>query len=823
MHFKFSILLFLILFSTALSAQKTKVFGVVTDGTFGEALPGVVVKFKGTKIGASADMDGNYVLETYYASDTLEFSYPTFVTQYFKINQDESQRIDVVMKEAIEGLPTVTVVPIARENPAHVIMRQVIANKKINNREKLDAYEYEVYNKIELDLNNIDSNFTNKRWFKKFDFIFDNIDSTERKPYLPVFMTESLSDYYFQREPKKNKEIIKANRVSGVNNESVSQFTGDMYQQVNIYDNHVPVFGKNFVSPVANNGFSYYKYYLLDSVEVDGYWCYHLKFMPKRKGELTFYGDMYIHDTTYAIRRVEGTIAEDANINFIKEFKVSQEFSQVEKEVWMLTQDELWIDFNIVDGEMGFYGRKFTSYDNFVINKKKPAEFFNGADNIIVLNDAIDKSDEFWVTNRHDTLSKNQKGIFEMMDTLGNVPIIRTYIDVISMLISGWKTVGPISIGPYSSLYSYNVVEGNRFSLGIKTNNKFSEKVEVSGYGAYGLLDQKWKHGAGSRFFITKEPRRLIQLVYKNDIEQLGLSQNAFRTGNVLSSFLRRNPMNKLSNIEEFRWSYMREWFEGFSSTIMFRRTQFGPLGIIPTFQFTGSPFLDDGNSITTSEIVFRTRWAHKEQFLSSNFERISLGTKKPIITAQFTYGFKGVFGSDYEYQKAIVGWKHKVPLGILGNFKYRFELGKVWGSVPYPLLEIHLGNETWTYNQLAYNMMNISEFVSDEYISASLEHHFDGLLFNKVPLIRKLKWREVATFKAIYGRLSDKHRDEMALPYFTSSLSKKPYSEASIGIENIFQVFRVDAIWRLSYRDNSFEDVQVYKFGLRCKFQVDF
>lgn len=817
------IILLLLSYSAVSTAQKTKVFGVVTDDTFGEPLPGVIIKFKGTKIGATADMEGKYSMETYYASDTLEVSYPTFVTQYFKVKKDESQRIDVILKESVEGLPTITVVPVERENPAHSIMRQVISNKKINNREKLDAYQYEVYNKIELDLNNIDSNFTQKRWFKKFDFIFDNIDTTERKPYLPVFMTESLSDYYFQRDPKKNKEIIKANRVSGVNNESVSQFTGDMYQQVNIYDNHVPVFGKNFVSPVANNGFSYYKYYLLDSVEVDGYWCYHLKFMPKRKGELTFFGDLFVHDTTYAIRRVEGTIAADANINFIKEFKVSQEFSQVEKEVWMLTMDELWIDFNIIDGEMGFYGRKFTSYDNFVINEKKSEEFYSGADNIVVLNDAMDKSDKFWLDNRHDTLSANQQGIFEMMDTLGNVPIVRTYIDVISMLISGWKTVGPISIGPYSSVYSYNAVEGNRFSLGLKTNSQFNEKLELSGYGAFGLLDKKWKYGAGTRLFITKEPRRLIQLVYKSDIEQLGLSQNAFRTDNVLSSFLRRNPMNKLSNIDEFRCSYLREWFDGFSSTIMFRRSQFGPLGIIPTFQFIGNPFLDDGNSITTSEVVFRTRWAHKEQFLSNNFDRVSLGTKKPIITAQFTYGFKGVLGSDYEYQKAIIGWKHKVPLGILGNFKYRFEVGKIWGAVPYPLLEIHLGNETWTYNKLAYNMMNISEFVSDEYISASFEHHFDGLLFNKIPIIRKLKWREVATCKAIYGRLSAKHRREMILPYFTSSLSKKPYSEVSLGIENIFQVFRIDAIWRLSYRDNSFDGIQVYKFGLRCKFQVDF
>ncbi|MFT7611361.1 MAG: hypothetical protein ACI9J3_000304 [Parvicellaceae bacterium] len=823
MRQKLYVLVLFLVCSSALFAQKTKVYGVVTDSTFGDPLPGVIIKFKGTKVGTTADMEGNYVLESYYGTDTLEISYPTFITQYFRIEKDKSQEINAVLIEQVEGLPPITIIPTKRENPAHPIMRQVIANKKINNREKLSTYEYEVYNKIELDLNNIDSSFTDKRWFRKFDFIFDNIDTTERKDYLPIFMTESLSDYYFQKEPKKNKEVIKANRVSGINNESVSQFTGDMYQQINIYDNHVPVFGKNFISPIANNGFAHYKYYLLDSIDVDGYWCYHIRYLPKRVGELTFYGDLYVHDTTYAIRRIEGNIAADANINFVQDLKVTQEFSQVEDEVWMLTKDELWVDFYLLDGEMGFYGRKNTSYSDFKINQPRPAEFYSGPDNIIVLEDAANKADSFWVENRHDTLTTNQKGVFEMMDTLGNLPIIRTYINMISTLIGGWKVIGPIEIGPYSSIYSFNEVEGNRFSLGIRSSNAFSKMIELSAYGAYGVRDQAWKYGFGTRFFITKSPRRMVHMVYKNDIEQLGLSQNAFRSDNVLSSFLRRNPLNKLSNIEEYRFSYTREWFEGLETTLLLRRSQFGPLGIIPTFQFNEEPFLNDGNSITASEVTFRARWAHKEKYISGEFDRVSLGTKKPIITVQYTYGMKGVLGSDYEYHKAIFGWQHKIPMGIFGNMKYRIEVGKIWGSLPYPLLEIHAGNETWTYNDFSFNMMNIVEFISDEYISASVEHHFDGLLLNKIPLLRKLKWREVATLKAIYGRLNNKHLNEMQLPFFSSTLREKPYAEASIGVENIFKVIRLEALWRMSYWDNTYPGIDVFKFGIRGKFQIDF
>lgn len=819
------ILAFLLLTVTSWS-QKTKVYGTVIDSTFQQGLPGVVVKFKGTKIGTTADMEGNYVIETYYASDTLEFFYPTFETQYFVIEKDKSQEINVVMKEATEDLPTVVVTPTERENPAHPILRAVIRNKKINNREKLDAYEYEVYNKLEFDINNITEEFTKRRAFRKFDFIFDNIDTTDAKPYLPVFMTESLSDYYYRKTPKKTKEIIKATRVSGVNNESVSQFTGDMYQQVNIYENHVPVFGKNFISPIANNGLAHYKYYLMDSMVIDGRFCYQLRFMPKRKQELTFYGDMWVNDTTYAIKKIEGTIASDANINFVKDLKVTQEFDQVEDEVWMLTRDELWVDFALRDKDMGFYGRKSTSYNQFVINQPRTNEFFIGVDNIVVLDGANEKGNEFWEQSRHDTLTANQKGVFQMMDTLGKMPIIKSYIDLVYLLVGGYKKLGPVEIGPYASIYSYNPVEGSRLQLGIRTSNDFSKLVEFSGYGAYGLADEKWKYGIGTRFFITKKPRRMVRMVYKNDIEQLGLSQNAFRSDNVLSSFLLRkgNRLDRLSKIEEYRVSYEREWFQGLSSVLLFRRSSIGPLGSIPNFLISnGLSGPENVKQINLSEITLRTRWAHKEQYLSGEFNRMSLGTKKPVFTAQYTLGLKGVLNSDFEYHKLVLGLQHKIPMGILGNTRYGFEVGKIWGALPYPLLEIHAGNITWVYNDYAYNMMNLIEFVSDEYAALNFEHHFNGLFLNKIPLMRKLKWREVATVKAVYGRLDQRHRDLMELPTFTRSLQDKPYVEAAAGVENIFKIFRIDFLWRLSYLDNSLPGANVSKFGIRGKLQVDF
>lgn len=804
--------------------QKTKVYGQVTDKVTGEALPFVNITFKETKSGTTTDAEGNYRLETYYASDTLMASFVGYKRVEVKIQRDKEQKIDFQLESTTRDLPDVVILA-TDENPAHTIFKKVIKNKPANNREKLDAYQYEVYNKIEFDVNNMSEEFMDRKLFQKFDFIFDNIDSaSEEKPFLPVFITESVSDFYYRQKPKNSKEFIKGTRVSGINNESIAQFTGDMYQQINIYDNHVSVFGKNFISPVSDNGITFYKYYLVDSMFVDDYWCYQIDFIPKRKGDLCFDGTMWINDTTYALKRIEGNISGDANINFVKDLFFRQEFRQVVNEVWMPVKDELVIDFNLAEKKMGFYGRKTTSFKKFVINEPKDDVFFGGMKTIVVNDGASERSDDFWEQNRHEDLSRAQQGIYDMIDTLGDLPIIRTYIDVIQTLVTGYKIIGKVELGPYFSTYSFNPIEGNRFQFGLRTSNDFSKKIELSGYGAYGLLDKQFKYGLGTRFFITKQPRRLVQVYYKNDVEQIGISQNAFRSENVLSSFFRRNPNNKLTFTEEIRASYFREWFQGLSTQVLFRNISYAPLGVIPFVKtFPDNGYLFNYKQVVSSEISFHIRYAAKEEFLSGEFERISLGTKKPVLEAQLTYGLKGLFGAQYEFTKLVLSLKHKVPLGYLGTTWYSLEAGKIWGTLPFPLLEIHAGNETYGYNINAFNMMNIVEFVSDEYVSFNIRHHFMGLFFNRVPLLRKLKWREVFSVKGVYGRLDEKHLSVMDLPSFTSTLAAKPYFEMAAGIENIFKIFRVDVLWRMSYLSNEYQGINVSPIGVRGRLQIDF
>jgi len=802
--------------------QKTIVSGTIVDATNGDSLPFVNVFFNGTKIGTTTDFDGHYSIETYYASDSLVASFVGYKTQKIKIKKDKTQEINFKLEPTTEALPEVVITPTG--NPAHPIIKNVIRYKDANNREKLDAYQYEVYNKLEFDINNLTEDFKNKKVFRKFDFIFDNIDTTLEKDYLPVFITESVSDVYYRRKPKAQKEIIKASKVSGVNNKSVAQFTGDMYQQVNLYENFVPIFGKNFVSPIANKGLLSYRYYLEDSMFIDNRWCYQIQFVPRRKNEMTLTGRMWINDTTYAIKKIEGEISPGANINFVKELKFKQNYVFVNNEAWMLKKDHLFVDFVLADKAMGFYGQKTASYKDIIVNQPKEDEFYEGLERIVVLDSADSRDENYWRTARHDSLTANQEGIYQMIDTLSNLPIITSYVDIIQTIVSGYKVIGKVEIGPYMSMYSNNAVEGSRVRFGIRTSNDFSKKIEFSGFVAYGFKDEELKYGVGTRFFITKKPRQLVNIVYKHDVEQIGLSTNAFNNSNALSTLFVRNPINRLVFNTDYRLSYEREWIKGLSTTLLLRNNTINPLGIITFYRNTEIPNVTEAlKGITATEVTLFTRFARNEEYLAGEFDRVSLGTKAPIITLNYTYGMKGVLNSEYEYHKVFLGYKHKLKLGYFGVLHYTATVGKIFGSAPYPLLEIHRGNESIMGNKNAYNMMNILEFVSDEYVSGNLEHHFNGLFLNKVPLLKRLKWREVVGVKGIWGTMSDKNIALMNLPVYTSSLQAKPYLEASAGIENIFKFLRVDVLWRMNYLDHQFYGIQVNRIGIRGRFQFHF
>lgn len=811
----------LLLSAFGLHAQKTLVTGLVIDSETKEPVPFANVYFKDSKIGTTTDVNGNYRIETYYATDSLVASTIGYQRLAKRVKADQSQVVDFEIGVSGIALEMVTVkADKKKKDPAIELMKKVIRNKAANNRVKLDYYEYNVYNKIEFDMNNIDESFTERRVMKPFQFVFENIDSTsEDKPFLPIFLTESYSRYFYRKSPKATKELIEATKVAGVQNESVSQFLGDMYQGTNVYDNYITVFGKSFVSPLSDFGQVSYKYYLLDSAVLnEKYKCYQIAFVPRRKGELVFEGEMWINDTTYAVKQIQASVKEDANINWVNAFSVYHEYDQVEDEVWMLTKEKVVIDFNVAEKSVGFYGRKTTMYNDFEINKAKDDDFYSVFNNIEVSEDANEQSDEYWQEKRPEKLSDKEQSIYTMVDTIKDIPAFRTYVDVITLVITGYYEMKYVDLGPYFTVFSFNQIEGPRFRVGGKTNSDFSTKMEFGGYVAYGLRDEQFKYQAEGRFFLSKRPRQIIHGSYRKDLEQLGQSANAWRTDNILASVFRRSPNNQLNAFEEYKVDHEIEYFPGFSSRLIYNRRDIWSPGQFLLTQTDNEGNTNTVNRISTSEVSLTLRLAYQEKFITGELDRISLGTKYPIIQANIALGIKGFLGGEYEYQRAALSVQDNFSLNPFGQSDLRIEVGKIWGRLPFPLLQLFNGNETYFYDAYAFNLMNFYEFVGDRWMTVSWVHHYNGLFFNKVPLLRKLKWREVTAFRCALGELRSNHEEELDFPNGLSTL-RKPYFEASAGIENIFKIIRVDALWRLSYLNKP----DAVPFGIRVGFQIDF
>ncbi len=785
-------------------SQGTKIMGSVHDGKTGEAIPFVNVVVPGTTIGTLTDFNGNYALEFRQKCDSVTAFLIGYNRITRKILNNQFQTVDFELIPENLDLPEVTIT--YQGNPAEVLLRKVIRNKNRNALQSFESYQYEAYTKIELDANNITDRFKNNKLLTRFNFVWNYIDTSTMggKSYLPVFITETMSDIYFRKSPRLRKEIITASSISGLHNTSVSQFLGNLSEQVDIYKNFIPLFEKNFVSPVADFAIDYYKFYLVDSAFVGNRWCYHVMFKPRRKQELTFTGNLWINDTSFAIKKFRMSIAGDANVNFINDLEVEQEFEWTNNLFWMLTIDKLNADFNVLDNAkktIGFFGHRSTTYRKFQFDIPENKKFFRVPTDVFIEPDASDKPREYWDEARPEKLTEKEKGIYVMVDSVKSMPLFRTYTDIIYAVFVGYLSWGKVELGPYFKMFSYNSIEGYRLRFGLRTSNSWSKKVQLEGYGAYGTFDQRFKYEADVLWMLSKNPRRDLSASYKYDVEQLGASATAFSSDNILSSLFYRGPNNKLTMVRDYHLAYEHEWYTGFINRIHLVHREVFPLGstefvVFPKDRQTPQYM----SSIFTSEIQVDFRFSFRERFIAAEFDRVTLSSVYPIIQLRYSYGIPHLLKSDFEYHKLELGVSEWFNFATIGWSKYIINAGKTWGTLPYPLLKIHDGNQSFFYDDNSSNLMNYYEFISDTWIRASYIHHFGGLLFNKIPILRKLKWREVGHISCVYGTLTAKNKDYSLFPGSLRSFASQPYIEGGAGIENIFKIFRIDAIWRMTH-----------------------
>ncbi len=796
------LLLLFLCVSQNLLAQQTRISGRVTDAVTGETLPYVKVVFQYSKIGVESDSVGNYVLESYYATDSVQFFMEGYRVLTLAVQKDQVQIMNVKMVERVDDIEMVYVRP-PDEFPSTTLHKKVIANKPINNREKLGSYGYELYNKIQIDLNNIGDRFTERDLVKRLDLVLGYLDSADGgETYLPVILSENISQFNFKNNPKKRKEVVSATRITGVENLQLNQFLGEMYLDFNIYDNYIVLFNKAFVSPVANFARSYYKFYLEDSTFIDNQWCYKLRFTPKRTGDMTFEGEMWIHDTTYAVKTIKASISPWANINYVQALYLEHHFDQVEKEVWMLTEEKMIIDLKITKKTevYGFYGRKYTSRRNFEINTAHPDEFYKSDNTVEFEEGAKTRDDAYWKAHRHIPLSDQEEGIDQMTDSLNNDPFFKFLKNATYMASTGYYPLGKIEIGSIHSLIAVNPVEKFRTGLAIRTSNAFSRRFEIGGKVYYGFGDERFKYGAVIRYNITPKKRGLWTNYYNYDIEQLGLSPTAASVGSTFSSLLRTGPLDKLTFVAKVGSNLEKDVGK---DVILFGGVEwkeYTALGLANYERYNTDGALERVSKIQTAEITARFRWAKDEEFLAGSFDRTSIRSKYPVFSLQGIFGIKGVFGSDYNYQKVEFSMEHIRTVGVLGRLRYQIVGGYIFGTVAYPFLKVHEGSQSyWLYTN-SFNRLSFFEFISDRYVGALVEQHWEGLLFDRIPLIKKLQWRLVTTGRMTYGAISNRHQEAMLLPDFTKKFGDTPYVELAVGIENIFKVGRIDLVWRATH-----------------------
>ena len=823
-----SISLLALLFSSGLLAQETIVQGKVTDAASGDPLPFVNIFFKGTTIGTTTDFDGNFLIKTTNATDSIIASYVGYKAKSKAVKRGIKQVTNFQLIEEQIGLQEVIVY--AGENPAFDILRNVVRNKNNNDKRKLTAYEYDTYTKIEVDVDNISDKFRAMKIVKKITQVLDSIEriaGEDGKPILPLFITESVSKIYYRDNPSLKKEKILKTKVNGVGVEdgtTVTQMVGSSFQEYNFYQNWLNILTKEFVSPIADGWRIYYEYDLTDSLYMGDDFCYRLDFFPKSPQDLAFTGTLWITKKEFALKQIDAYMGNQANLNFIEKIRLQQELVKTELGPWVPVKNRVLIDVSEMGNDnVGMLAKFYTSNKNIITNKPYAPVFYDRS--IETAEDFRMYEDEkYWDTLRHEPLSETEKSVYRMIDTLVNIPVVKTYTDIIKVLVDGYYPVGKIDVGPYLSALTWNNIEGIRLQAGFKTNYRFSKKWVYHLQGGYGFDDEKFKYLASIQHILSRERWTTISFRARRDLSRIGIDDETLADNPLFIAATRWGYFRRGYYSNEYRVNFQRELFKGYSQRIAFRTWNFNP-----TFDFAyynSADLTDIRSTFQTSEVIIESRYARDEVFLIDDNERVSRGTNKwPVISLKYTKGISGVFGSDFDYDKLRLNLTKRIKTGPLGVGYITLTGEYVFNTLPYPLLSLHLGNESFFYTSFTYNLMNYGEFVSDHFASVQYRQYLEGFLLNRVPLLNKLKWRLLATGNVIMGGMRQSNRDLISFEtadgtptqpvgFFTNG---KPYLELGYGVENIFKFLRVDFVHRLSYLDNE----RARKFGILFTAQI--
>ncbi|WP_435578025.1 DUF5686 family protein [Gilvibacter sp.] len=821
------LLVFLLLF-TSLSFAQTKISGEVFD-EFGDPVPFANVIFKDSSEGTITNENGRFYLESDTSYDTAVVSFLGYTTKEVPLTSRTTYNMKIELAEEASSLGEVVVFTgkqSKKNNPAIDILRKIWENRRENGVKKFNQYQYEKYEKLEFDLNTIDSALIKSKIFKGMEFIFDQTDTSKitGNTYLPIFINEAFSRVFGDNLQNLQKEILEGNKNSGFsNNQTIIEFVKDLYSEYDVYDNYIKFFDKAFTSPLSRTGINVYNYVLLDSAYIGDKWCYNIVYYPRRKNELTFKGDFWVNDTTWAIKEINMQATKSANLNWVREVYIEQEFDVLNDSIFLITRDYFLSDFSLrkKEGARGIYGKRTTLYDNYEFDIPKERDFYKQQVDPYDY-EVYNRPDDFWDENRMEDLNKDEKQIYTLLDTLKTVPRFKTLYNIGSVLASGYYEFPNFDFGPVFSIFGFNEAEGLRIRLGGRTYFGRNDKWRIEGFGAYGFRDERFKFGLSGKWLLDRRSRFIIFGGHRKDTEQTGASLT--NTNDVLGRNLASSALitvganDRLTRINLSTVGFEFEPYKNF----IFRTT--GSFRTLTSATDTFSLDYFDENGGIQSEV--RQAELSTGLFYTPGRKTSGYGVERTVINdggfasifVGATFGIKDVFNSDFEYQKLQALYTQPWNIGGFGRAYTTIEVGKIFGEVPLSLLSPIPGNQTLFSIYNTFNQLDFYEFVSDTYASFHLQHDFGGRFFSRIPGLRKLNLREVIGFRAVYGEISDANiaLNASNIPY---QAPEDIYWEWSVGIGNIFKIFRLDFNFRGNYLDNP----DARRFGVTGTFGFSF
>lgn len=853
MNKKICFLLIYSFFFLKFYGQDITVEGLVTDSVTGEGLPYAALQIKGTTLGTATDADGHFSFSVPKGKKILVVSYLGYDSCEMILIPEKKSHLEISLPPSGIHLGEVVIKPTKekyrkKDNPAVRLVREIIDRKKLNTPYAHDYFSYERYEKVLFAMNEYTPKPPKKGKKGKFSFVEEFVDTlNDGTTILPVSEKERIETVYYRRHPKSEKHVVRGSQSSGVDEvfsrDGVQQFLGEAFREVDIFKNDIPLFLQRFVSPLSGIGPNYYKYYLLDTLAIEGQTCVDLGFVPFNSETFGFTGHLYVTlDSTYFVKKAVLNVPKDINLNFVSHMTIEQNFERTADSTRLITKDDIKVNFKLSEKSKGMYARRLNIYrkHSFDVPDAETAQVFEESAPTLFAANAYRQPDSYWNTIRPpETVRKNPNSVNNLMTKLRSVPVFYFTEKVVSILVSGYIPTNKdplknkFDLGPMNSTFNGNAIEGARFRVGGGTTPVLHKRWLADGYMAYGTRDQKLKYDALVEYsFNDRKDYRLefpihsLRLEYMYDLNKLG-QQYMYTSKDNMMLAIRRKKDTRATYLRKAELTYTREHYNGVSYGAVLRnlREYATPYAEFNRFESDGSVKPVARYDLTALELRFR--YGKNEKFYQTRTQRVPITYDALIFNLSHVMAKKGFLGSSYDYQRTDVGVQKRFWFSAFGYVDFIAKAGKVWSKVPYPLLILPNANLTYTIQPEAYTNMNALEFMNDEYASWDVTYYMNGNLLNRIPLIKKLKWREVFTFRGLWGHLTDKNNPMVAsnkeglymFPEGTFMMGKTPYMEAGVGIENIFKFLRIDYVWRLNYRNNP--DIQ--KSGIRMTMKLSF